>query len=117
MRLSIVDRIIILNSILPETGTIKALKIIKSIRNKIDFSTEEYNSFKLTVPYRGMIQIDEVTEDMKKRDTYYNFTDEEIKTLSDCASIQDQNGWVTESSLDTIEMLLDYSTEDTIKTE
>ena len=47
----------------------------------------------------------------------YSITSEEATLLKRYASVQDQNGWVTESSLDTIEMLLDYSTEDTIKTE
>lgn len=117
MKLSIIDRIIILKSILPVSGTIKDLKLIKSIKSKIEFTNDEYSKFKISIPSAGMMQIDEVTSDMQKRDTYYNFTDDEIEIMVRYAVSQDTNGWVTESSLDTIEMLLDYSTEDTIKTE
>lgn len=117
MKLSIIDRIIIIKSVLPESGTIKDLKLIKSIKSKIEFTNEEYSKFKIFVPSVGVIQIDEVTEDMQARVMEYSITSEEATLLKRYASIQDQNGWVTESSLDTIEMLLDYSTEDTIKTE
>lgn len=117
MKLSIIDRIIILKSILPETGTITDLKLMKSIKSKISFTDEEYSKFKISVPSYGIIQIDEVTEDMQTRVMEYSITSEEATLLKRYASVQDQNGWVTESSLDTIEMLLDYSTEDTIKTE
>lgn len=117
MKLSIIDRIIIIKSILPDAGTIKDLKLIRSIKNKIGFTNEEYNKFKISIPSAGMMQIDEVTQDMQKRDTYYNFSDDEIEIMVRYAESQDVNGWVTESSIDTIEMLLDYSTEDTIKTE
>lgn len=117
MKLSIIDRIIILKSILPETGSISDLKLMLSIKNKIQFTEEEYSKFKISTPSYGIIQIDEVTEDMQARVMEYSITSEEATLLKRYASIQDQNGWVTESSLDTIEMLLDYSTEDTIKTE
>lgn len=115
MKLSIIDRIIILKSVLPESGTIADLKLMRSIRSKINFTNEEYSEFKISVPSYGVIQIDEVTEDMQSRVMEYSITSEEATLLKRYANIQDQNGWVTESSLDTIEMLLDYSTEDTIK--
>lgn len=106
MKLSIVDRIIIEQSILPPTGTIDRVKKTISIKNKIKFTEEEQSSFNISIPSAGMIQINNVTEDMKTRDIDYDFTEDEIKLLSECASIQDMNGWVTPSSLDTIEMLI-----------
>lgn len=106
MKLSIIDRIIIEQSILPATGTIDKVKKIISIKNKIKFTEEEQSSFNISIPSAGMIQINNVTEDMKIRNIDYDFTEDEIKLLSECASIQNVNGWVTPSSLDTIEMLI-----------
>lgn len=106
MKLSIVDRIIIEQSVLPPTGTINDIKKIISIKDKIKFTEEEQSSFNISIPSAGMIQINNVTEDMKARSIDYDFTEDEIKLLSECASIQDISGWVTPSSLETIDMLI-----------
>lgn len=112
MRLSIIDRIIILKSVLPESGTISDLKLIRSVKDKIKFEEEEYSKFKISVPSANVIQIDEVTDDMKVRDGYYSFTAEEVELLKRYARMQDEYGHVTEDSLDTVEMLIEYSTQE-----
>lgn len=106
MYLSLIDRIIIENSLLPETGTIEQVKLNISIKNKIKLTEEESSKLSISVPSAGMLQINNITDDMKSRTIDYEFTEQEIKLLSESALRQDINGWVTPSSLDTIEMLI-----------
>ena len=49
---------------------------------------------------------------MKVRDGYYSFTAEEVELLKRYARMQDEYGHVTEDSLDTVEMLIEYSTQE-----
>lgn len=106
MKLSIVDRIIISNSLLPETGTIEQIKLNISIKNKIKLTEEESSMLSISIPSAGMLQINNVTDEMKNRAIDYELTEQEIKLLNEAALRQDVNGWVTPSSLDTIEMLI-----------
>lgn len=109
MRLSLIDRVIIINSILPTTGTIDQVRSIISIKNKLVLTEEENNSLMISVPSNNIIQIDNVTENMRLRDENYNLTLEEIELLKIFSQSVNSNGWVTESSLDTIEYIINYS--------
>lgn len=111
MKLSIIDRIIIIKSLLPEIGTIEQIKLILSIKKKIGFSNEELESYKIFEPYKGMLEIPEVTSNMLERSYDYDLLFDEIRLLKIFAESANGNGWVTASSLDTIEMLINYKTE------
>ena len=102
MKLSLVDRVIIINSILPTTGTIEQIRTILSIKSKI----------KITVPYNNIVQIDNITDTMLLRDTVYNFSVAEIELLKLFSNSINSNGWVTESSLSTVEYLINYTIEE-----
>ena len=52
MKLSVIDRIIVIKSLLPETGTIEQIKLILSIKKKIGFSNQELNEFRIFEPYK-----------------------------------------------------------------
>lgn len=112
MKLSLVDRVIILNSILPSTGTIEQIKTIVLIKSKIKLTEQENESLEITVPYSNVIQIDNITEDMKFRNYIYNLSVAEIELLKTFSKSVNSNGWVTESSLDTIEYIINYTIEE-----
>lgn len=109
MKLSLVDKIIIVKSLLPETGSIEGIKLILSIKNKLNLTSDELAAVNLNTPSVGMLQLNNVTEEMQQRNTEYKLSSEEwsfLKTLANNCSL---NGWVTEFSLDTIEMLINYT--------
>lgn len=112
MDLSILDRMIIIKSILPESGTIDEIKLIISIKNKIKLTEEEWDSIKISKTYGNIVEISNITDDLIKRDSYYNLIEEEIIFLKKLTSNYNANGWVTETSLSTVEYILNYSTND-----
>ena len=109
MKLSIVDRIIIDQSILPEAGTIEAIKTIISIRKKLAFNQAEMMGLSISKPYGNIVQIDKVTPEMVVRETDYPLAENEIIFLKNMSKNCNENGWVTMDSLDTIEMILNYN--------
>ena len=111
MKLSVIDRIIIVKSLLPETGTIEQVKLIVSIKSKIGFSDEEINSFNIFEPYKGVLEMPNVTLEMKERSSEFDITIQELELLKMLANNCNLNGWVTTSSLDTIEYILNYTLE------
>ena len=112
MKLSLVDRVIIINSILPTTGTIEQIRTILSIKSKIKLTEQENASLKITVPYNNIVQIDNTTDTMLLRDMVYNFSVAEIELLKLFSNSINSNGWVTESSLSTVEYLINYTIEE-----
>lgn len=109
MKLSVIDRLIITQSLLPETGTIEAIKLIIALKNKLVFSQEELLNFKISKPYNNIIEIADVTDDMIVREINFPLTEGEIIFLKNLSTNCSNNGWVTISSLETIEMLLNYN--------
>lgn len=111
MKLSIIDRVIIVKSLLPATGTIEQVKLIASIRQKLDFTEQQYQEFKIFEPYKGVLEIPNVTSNMVERILEYNLSIQEFEFLKLAAQNCNNNGWVTESSLNTVEYLLNYTLE------
>lgn len=109
MKLSVVDKVIIMQSLLPETGTIEAIKTIISIRKKLELSPAEMEAISISKPYNNIVQINGVTEEMIVRETDYPLTDGEILFLKTVSKNCSDNGWVTVASLDTVEMILNYN--------
>lgn len=111
MQLSIIDRIIILNSILPQTGTIEQLKTIRSIKSKINISAEDQSKFNIRFDYANMISVDINDPAILIKDMSFEFSSDELALIKLFSQALDNNGHVTESSLDTVEMLINYTEE------
>lgn len=111
MELSIVDRIIIVKSLLPETGTIEQIKLIIALKNKLGFSESEMNELAISNPSRGILEISNVIPEMNERNSSYNITIEELNLMKQFANAFNINGWITETSLNTIEYILNYTLE------
>lgn len=112
MRLSIIDRIIIIKSLLPETGTLEQIKTIVSIKNKLKLLPTELNDLNINYDYKDLITIDNISDFCYVRDESYNLTLSEISLIKMFAQLSNENGRVTESSLDTIEYLVNYIIDD-----
>lgn len=112
MKLSLIDRVIILKSILPQSGTMEQIKNMISIKSKIALTNLETSSLKILEPYNNMIEIENITEEMLIRSTDYKFELIELEDLKKYCSNMNSNGWVTESSLDTIEYIINYTIEE-----
>ena len=106
MKLSILDRVIIINSLLPASGTVETIKLIISIKEKIALSIDELSKCKVTSSASNMLTFEEITTEMVTRDKEYTFTDKELEFLKLVTSNYSGNGWVTETSLSTVEYLL-----------
>lgn len=111
MNLSILDRIIILNSILPPTGTIEQIKTIRSIKSKLNISETDKSKFNVRFDYANMISVDINDQSILIKDQSFDLTNDELTLIKLFAEATDRNGWITESSLDTIEMLINYTVE------
>lgn len=111
MKLSVIDRIIITKSLLPATGTIEQIKTILSLKTKIGFSKEELDTFLIDEPYKGILEINNITTEMANRTDEFGITIQELDLLKIFAESLNVNGWVTESSLDTVEYILKYTIE------
>lgn len=108
MKLSILDRIIIMESILPETGTIEQIRLKASIKNKIKLSEEESKTVKPIRNQYNFVTIEGLSSNETIRSIDFSFTLEELELLKVFANSVNDNGWVTESSLDTIEYIINY---------
>ena len=92
MNLSIVDRLIIVNSMLPETGTIQDIKVILSLKNKIGFTQTEMDQFSIFKPYNNIVEINNITSEMSIRSTNYDLTEDEINMLKRVCEMANTNG-------------------------
>lgn len=106
MKLSSIDTIIILNSLLPVTGSVDQIKLIISIKTKLNNSNK---AISIVRDQQNMLVINDITEDMYIRDTNYIITLDELNLLKVLANNCNRNGWVTENSLDTIEYIINYT--------
>ena len=109
MKLSTTDKIIITKSLIPESGTIEDVKLMISIKNKLLITNEELAIAKISIPSANMLQLNNITAEMQERNIEYDLTASEIEFLKRHATNCSLNGWVTEFSLDTIEMLINYT--------
>ena len=82
-----------------------------SLKTKIGFSKEELDTFLINEPYKGMLEINNITAEMVNRTDEFGITIQELDLLKIFAESFNVNGWVTESSLNTIEYILKYTIE------
>lgn len=112
MKLSDIDRLIILYALLPQTGTVEQIKLIRSLKNKLQFSEEDLKSYDIRINDRNIISISNIGSSNSNRDISYDISLDEIEFLKLLATGNDANGWVTESSINTIEYLINYTIEE-----
>lgn len=91
--------------VLPLSGSLKKMKIVKSIKEKVDFTEDERLLLNLqqldngSIRYQSTRPLDEFTINV-------DFSTDELDLLKEGASRLDQSEQVTEDLIGTIEMLL-----------
>ena len=110
MKLTLKDRVVILNSVLPEYDTRANTKRILSIVQKIDITSEE--NMKLITNRLGNGQVEIALKEPDKNidawtnEIEYDFADDEIQYLKERVEFIDRNGMFSTNNINTYEKLL-----------
>ena len=105
MKLSVVDRIIIILGLLPPNGSIEDMLKNKSIKEKIKLTKEEEGmGIVLDSDNNNNIMLKYIS-DKAKTHVDIEFSNEEREYLKNCANRINKTRGVTETNLDTILML------------
>lgn len=107
MKLTLKDRILILNTVLPEYDTLKNIKLKIVIDRKLAIS--EVDQKRVVIKDLGGGQMNIGFTDAKAISDTINilFTDEELAYLKKCVGFIDMNGMFSESTMCTYEKILD----------
>ena len=104
MKLSVVDRIIIILGLLPPNGSIEDMLKNKSIKEKIKLE-EEGMGIVLDSDNNNNIMLKYISDKAKTHYVDIEFSNEEREYLKNCANRINKTRGVTETNLDTILML------------
>lgn len=105
MKLSVVDRIIIILGLLPPNGSIEDMLKNKSIKEKIKLTKEEGMGIVLDSDNNNNIMLKYISDKAKTHYVDIEFSNEEREYLKNCANRINKIRGVTETNLDTILML------------
>lgn len=106
MKLSVVDRIIIILGLLPPNGSIEDMLKNKSIKEKIKLTKEEEGmGIVLDSDNNNNIMLKYISDKVKTHYVDIEFSNEEREYLKNCANRINKTRGVTETNLDTILML------------
>ena len=106
MKLSVVDRIIIILGLLPPNGSIEDMLKNKSIKEKIKLTKEEEGmGIVLDSANNNNIMLKYISDKAKTHYVDIEFSNEEREYLKNCANRINKTRGVTVTTLDTILML------------
>ena len=106
MKLSVVDRIIIILGLLPQNVSIEDMLKNKSIKEKIKLTKEEEGmGIVLDTDNNNNIMLKYISDKAKTHYVDIEFSNEEREYLKNCANRINKTRGVTETNLDTILML------------
>lgn len=107
MKLSIKDRVIILNTVLPSHATREILKsLVMPIIDKLKLTSEEQSALIVHPSSNGITKIDYTKEAIE--DKMYEFTSDELNYLKDRIALIDQSGMFSLDTVETYDKILDY---------
>lgn len=105
MKLSIVDRVILLHGFFPSSGTVEEMEVIHSITRKLTICADEQAGLRLEQNRDGTTQVEVTDLRCYERDKDFDLTAEEQAFLEFCADRIDEQRGVTAFSLATIKYL------------
>jgi len=105
MKLSMVDRVILLNGFFPSMGNVEEMELIQSINRKIRILPEEQNGLHLTQNGDGTCNVEISDLRSYEREQEFDLTERELELMRNCARLTDQKRAVTSFSLETIKYL------------
>ena len=111
MNLTLKDRIIILNTVLPRFDTRKNIELAVSIRNKIQLSEIENSCVVATNIGNNQYDISFKTADAITQEDEFNFTPCEIEYMKGRVDFIDLNGMFSENTMATYDKIIEAAEE------
>jgi len=108
MNLTLKDRVLILNTVLPQYDARRNIELVRSIREKIALHDSE--SAVIVATNLGNNQFDisfKTIESITKEDAFY-FTNEEIEYMKVRVNFIDSNGMFSEFTMETYDKIINY---------
>ena len=106
MYLTLKDRIIILNTVLPRFDTRKNIELMKSIKGKLALSDTENSVVVATSAGNNQFDISFKTADAVTKEDEFVFSGEEMEYLKRRVEFIDSNGMFSEETISTYDKLL-----------
>jgi hypothetical protein len=111
MELNLKDRLVILNTILPQYDTRQNIRLKNSIAGKVWLSAAEESSVEYTNVGNNQYRISFKTVEAITGTIDISFTDEELLYLKQRVEFIDRNGMFSAETIDTYDKILDTSFE------
>lgn len=107
MRLTLKDRVLILNSILPQFDTMANTKLKISISEKVKITPEEHSNIVMNDAGQGQIEIGFKTIDAQSKEGEFGITNEELSYLKSRVEYIDRNGMISAETIDSYSKIID----------
>lgn len=107
MKLTLRDRVLILNSVLPQFDTRKNMTLKIAINNKIALTTEEQSNVVCSPVGGGQVEISFKTVDAITGVLPFEFTDEELMYLKQRVDFIDRNGMFSAETIESYMKILE----------
>lgn len=116
MKLTLKDRVLILNAVLPQFDTRKNMELKISISSRIALSAEEEKELVISNVGNGQYEVSFKTANAITKTSDSIFTDEELMYLKMRVNYIDQNGMFSYETMETYKKILDceFQTEEYI---
>ena len=111
MNLTLKDRIIILNTVLPQFDTRKNIELVKLIRDKLTLSESENSVVVATSVGNNQFDISFKTIDAITNESEFLFDETEIAYMKTRVDFIDSNGMFSENTMATYDKIIDASEE------
>jgi len=111
MNLTLKDRVIILNTVLPRFDTRSNIEIVKAIKDNISLSDIENSMIVATNLGNNQYDISFKTVEAITQEDSYSFTNEEIEYLKNRVEFIDSNGMFSSETIGTYDKIMDASNE------
>ena len=107
MNLTLKDRIIILNTVLPQFDTRKNIELVKSIRDKITLSETENAVVVATIVGNNQFDISFKTADAITNEIEFVLDEQEIEYMKIRVDFNDSNGMFSENTMSTYDKIIE----------
>jgi len=106
MKLTLKDRIIILNTVLPQYDTRQNIELVKKIRDKISLTDAENANVVSKSIRNNEIEIGFKTSEAITNEIEFDFTDEELVYMKQRIDLIDRQGMFSEFTMSTYDKII-----------
>jgi len=109
MKLTLNDRLIILNTMLPQYDTRKNIELVKEIRVKIALSEAEISLVVVRNVGNNQFDVGFKTVEAITKEIEFTFSEEELAYMKQRVDFIDQQGMFSESTMSTYDKILSHA--------